>query len=1055
MPRRPSSANIPGGDGGKGLEGAEYFEFRSQRIRKPKLNMHKIIESLRNLVIRRTMSAAIRHRAIKAPPWLCLAVLACFAPLLAMANPPPTYSRLPAANVVYLRSTSGQPWGLPDFDLALTTVFGPGWQDLRYETVSPAALFATTNKFIFMEGGADSGPPMGTFLTNNLPAVSNWVANGGSLFVNVALLPGATFPMYLGFGATAALGDTSDTVGAMNPSHPIFNGPSLPVGGAFTGNFFGHSTITGVGLGGMLSNTPAGRIVLSERNYGPGHLIFGGMTSPHFWLPQPQATNLLYNILAYAGNLAAIPPSSRVAIYGAPSTLTWNNDVSNKVMNTFLFNQVDANLVIPGEPVPTLAQLQNYGAVLVYSDQSLNDPNALGNVLADYVDSGGGVVMATFDFDSGYGPLGRLGSGGYLPLTTSNSTSGSVYSLVADQPSHPILNGVSSFNGGTSSYHNSPISPTPGASLIAHWTDGQPLVATKQRTAGRMAALNFYPPSSDSRSDFWPTNTDGTKLLANALLWTVNAGTTNLFTTNSWNGTNMVSPFGEPGTATYGQTFVAPSATPILTSFKLYFTNLIGTVTFRFYVMAWSGTNATGPILFQSPVTTLAATSGFQPITFNTSQLSLTPGRSYVAFVSTSTVQDGGTKTSGLGITATDVYPGGYFVYFANGTDFSQLTTSAWSAFTGLDLAFVATFSGGVSPIPPGIVTQPVGQVVLPGANAVFSTIASGSTTLSYQWKFNGTNLTDNVQFSGSHTSTLAISNASPANAGYYSVTVSNSLGSTNSQLALLTVLPPLTVAISPPENVDEYNAIYSTLTNLGFNVVTVSNGQWAGVNVIVSYPGCDPLQYGPGFNQISNGFSFVEISDWGFDWTPKSYVTLIKGTNLTISVGAPHPITAGLPASWTAHGIWRYGDPTGDYLVYGTDASQTSLASEISVTGKSRVLVATNFDRGRAVFIGWNVYGPDAGSNDIAVLRNAILWAGQANPPLIFLTALLSETGGTLNFTWTAVPTYSYQVQYKTNLAQPAWLNLGSPITATGPTVTSSDSLASSNRVYRVKLLP
>jgi hypothetical protein len=45
------------------------------------------------------------------------------------------------------------------------------------------------------------------------------------------------------------------------------------------------------------------------------------------------------------------------------------------------------------------------------------------------------------------------------------------------------------------------------------------LVATKQLTVGRVAALNFYPPSSNVRSDFWQSSTDGGLLMANALLW--------------------------------------------------------------------------------------------------------------------------------------------------------------------------------------------------------------------------------------------------------------------------------------------------------------------------------------------------------------------------------------------------------------------------------------------------------------------------------------------------------------------------------------------------------
>src|SRR5262249_22039984 len=49
---------------------------------------------------------------------------------------------------------------------------------------------------------------------------------------------------------------------------------------------------------------------------------------------------------------------------------------------------------------PTLAQLQQYDAVLNFTNYPPTNPSALGNVLADYVDGGGGLVLATFSFSS-------------------------------------------------------------------------------------------------------------------------------------------------------------------------------------------------------------------------------------------------------------------------------------------------------------------------------------------------------------------------------------------------------------------------------------------------------------------------------------------------------------------------------------------------------------------------------------------------------------------------------------------------------------------------------
>jgi hypothetical protein len=211
----------------------------------------------------------------------------------------------------------------------------------------------------------------------------------------------------------------------------------------------------------------------------------------------------------------------QVAVFGSPSGLGWNTDVQNKIAGTSLIPQVDAFLVSGTNPVPTVANLRNYGAVLVYSDSSFNDNTNLGNVLADYIDQGGGVVLATFAFwnSQGLAIQGRLVTGGYLPFTTGSQTSAANLTMVKDLPLHPLLDGVSSFNGGTSSFQNSPISIASGATLVAHWSNSQPLVGGKDDGAGRSAGLNFFPPSSDATGFGWISSTDGARLMANALLW--------------------------------------------------------------------------------------------------------------------------------------------------------------------------------------------------------------------------------------------------------------------------------------------------------------------------------------------------------------------------------------------------------------------------------------------------------------------------------------------------------------------------------------------------------
>ena len=100
------------------------------------------------------------------------------------------------------------------------------------------------------------------------------------------------------------------------------------------------------------------------------------------------------------------------------------------------------------------------------------------------------------------------------------------------------------------------------------------------------------------------------------------------------------------------------------------------------------------------------------------------------------------------------------------------------------------TYALAILGVIPAITVQPGSQTSSVGLTATFSVAATGSQPLSYQWQFNGTNLADNGRISGSQSSTITISNLLFADAGNYVVAVANAFGSTNSQPALLTVVP-------------------------------------------------------------------------------------------------------------------------------------------------------------------------------------------------------------------------------------------------------------------------
>ena len=97
-----------------------------------------------------------------------------------------------------------------------------------------------------------------------------------------------------------------------------------------------------------------------------------------------------------------------------------------------------------------------------------------------------------------------------------------------------------------------------------------------------------------------------------------------------------------------------------------------------------------------------------------------------------------------------------------------------------------------IAGIPPQITSQPASQFVLVGSNVTFTVGIWGTVPLSYQWRFNGSNI------SVATGSSFTTNNVQKASGGSYSVVVTNSYGSTNSINALLTVRAPPVITAQP-----------------------------------------------------------------------------------------------------------------------------------------------------------------------------------------------------------------------------------------------------------------
>jgi len=87
--------------------------------------------------------------------------------------------------------------------------------------------------------------------------------------------------------------------------------------------------------------------------------------------------------------------------------------------------------------------------------------------------------------------------------------------------------------------------------------------------------------------------------------------------------------------------------------------------------------------------------------------------------------------------------------------------------------------------LPPAFLAQPKSITAVKGAEVTFDAAAGGTPPLSYQWRWNGTNLP------GASDLSLLLANVMRSDAGNYSLAISNAVGVATSSNAVLRVLAP------------------------------------------------------------------------------------------------------------------------------------------------------------------------------------------------------------------------------------------------------------------------
>ena len=332
---------------------------------------------------------------------------------------------------------------------------------------------------------------------------------------------------------------------------------------------------------------------------------------------------------------------------------------------------------------------------------------------------------------------------------------------------------------------------------------------------------------------------------------------------------------------------------------------------------------------------------------------------------------------------------------------------------------FLAT---GTVVSPPNITTQPASQSVNPGASVTFTVVASGASPLTYQWRFNGVNI------SGATSSSYTKSNVQATNAGNYSAVVNNAYGSATSVNAVLTVNTPPVITSQP--------------TN-----VTVVAGNSASFYVSASGSptlACQWMFNGNNLAGASNGVLTLASADAG-DAGDYCVVVVNGAGSITSSVAT---LTVLLPPQILVPPQSQrvvQGSP----VTLGVSASGTEpLTFQWRVNGQA-ILGATN----QSLNLG-NVQPADAGEYDVVVSNPA---GTETSPPASLAVSVPprlnspQHTNSTARFTLSGTAGDLYMVQSSTNLFD--WADVSTVSNQSGNVLFLAPPSVGPHRFYRARL--
>lgn len=358
--------------------------------------------------------------------------------------------------------------------------------------------------------------------------------------------------------------------------------------------------------------------------------------------------------------------------------------------------------------------------------------------------------------------------------------------------------------------------------------------------------------------------------------------------------------------------------------------------------------------------------------------------------------------------------------------------------------------------IGPAITNQPQSLSVLIGQDAAFTVGAAGAGTLSYQWRFSAINIP------GATNAAYTRTNAQPADAGNYTVVVTNSSGSITSSVAVLTINEPATGTITTLASWD-----VNAQTNFGVSPLPPTTNA-ANLTVVGLTRGSGVLAPGGAAARAWGGTSWDSANAVAAA-AAGDYATLSITANsgYQVSFNAITKFDYRRSTTGPASGVLQYQVGTGAFtditsLTYPTIGSGASLtAIDLSGIGALQNIAANNPVTFRIVNYGasgaggtWYIYDTASNTDPDFAISGIVSSITASNPPAqlpVLTNAAVS--GSQFQFLLTGTTGSNYIVQATTDLGISNWISLRT--NAAPFTFVESNVFTLPQRLYRGLVAP